>query len=154
MASVPTNTGHSIASLGQLANLPAKAPHTYLAMATHFAGGAKYLSSSPENAISTTFLCAQATECALKAYLSRDGDERRLKSQNIRHNLVSLWELASTEGLIVKSPAPQWLVMLGELHNKPYYLRYLSGDHGLTLPPQTLMIDELATLIQKIRNQI
>jgi hypothetical protein len=45
-----------------------------------------------------TLICAHTLECALKAFLSRGGDDARLKNPKLRHNLEELWRLAAAEG--------------------------------------------------------
>jgi hypothetical protein len=124
-------------------------------MARQFLAGAKLLASSkPGNAISLTFLAAQATECALKAFLSRSGDDKRLKNPQLRHDLISLWSLSASEGLQVSTATPSWVNALGHLHAAPYYLRYSTGVHGLALPATEPMTSELEIVIEQVSKQI
>jgi hypothetical protein len=56
--------------------VPPKPPLTYLGAAQSFLPGIEALASAPlSTAVSLAFLSAQCVECALKAYLSRSGDD-------------------------------------------------------------------------------
>jgi len=90
---------------------------------------------------------AQATECALKAYLSRTGNDRRLKDKPLRHNLTKLWGLAVAEGLAIPAPPPRWLEQLSALHDSPYHLRYSTGVHAMVSPGAEPMCTELEALV-------
>ena len=72
--------------------VPPGPPHTYLGMARVFLTGAQALAESNSSvAIPLAFLGAQSAECALKAYLSRGDNDRRLKENpQLRHDLVAL----------------------------------------------------------------
>lgn len=139
-------------TLGPMTMLPALPPHTYMGMARIFLKGAADLSSlGTSNALPVSFLVAQATECALKAYLSREGDDTRLKNDpNLRHNLEALWSLACSEGMPVAAAPPRWLSMLSGLHNKPYYLRYSTGIHGMQTPEENSMVAGVASLVESV----
>lgn len=114
-------------------------PHTYFGIARAIVPAVQTLRAGEISGIPLALLCAHATECLLKAHLSRAGSDRRLKSSSLRHDLVKLWELAAQEGLALGNPPPSWVVRLGDLHRSPYHLRYSAGVHGLILPnPQEL----------------
>lgn len=150
----PTIIGTLSITLGSISINPAGPPHTYLSTARNFLSGALTLGAVPSCALPLTFLAAQATECGLKAYLSRSGDDGRLKRHPIRHDLVVLWSLAASEGLAVSSTPPQWVANLSQLHGSPYYLRYSTGVHGLVLPAAEPMVTELTKLIETISLQL
>jgi len=155
-APLPPITGSANITLNPVAARAAGPPHTYLATAKAFVSGAKIVAAAnPGDAISLAFLSAQAAECGLKAYLSRDGRDERLKNDDkLRHDLVKLWKLASSEGLAIAAAPPSWLTMLGKLHRKPYHLRYSTGVHGLGIPAPQPMTDELATLVEQVTRQL
>jgi HEPN domain-containing protein len=124
-------------------------------MARAFASGAQILGASNSgNAISLAFVSAQAAECALKAYLSRSGDDTRLKDRRLRHDLVALWALSIAEGLAVNAAPPNWLLQLGHLHAYPYHLRYSTGVNGLVTPATQPMVGELVALVEQVASQI
>jgi hypothetical protein len=155
MKSLPPITGTADIMLQPAVVVSPGPPHTYLGMARAFLIGSQTLAASSISAISLSFLCAQAAECGLKAYLSRTGDDKRLtKNHNLRHDLVALWNLASSEGLSIASTPPSWLVTLGHLHRSPYYLRYSTGVNGLVTPPAQPMTTELAALIDQVSQQL
>ena len=151
----PPITGSANITLAALQIVPAGPPHTYLGMAREFLRGAQVLAPLvPGSAVSLAFLCAQTTECCLKAFLSRNGDDKRLMNPNLRHDLVALWNLAVSEGLAVQFAAPSWVVELGHLHSAPYYLRYSTGVHGLVTPSAQPMVDELAAVVAQVSTQL
>lgn len=131
---------------------PAKPPHTYAGMAGQFASGATALAAAKKSeTISIAFLAAQSVECSLKAFLSRDGEDKRLKAdQKLRHNLCALWTLASSEGLGIPSEPPSWLNKLGDLHASPYHLRYSVGVHGIVVPDIDTMVIEMNNLLKLV----
>jgi hypothetical protein len=97
---------------------------------------------------------AHALECILKAFLSRSGDDSRVKQSDVRHNLNALWSLAHSEGLDIPGQPPQWVASLSHLHDAPYYLRYSTGVHGIVTPAPEPMLGELAALIEQVRGQL
>ena len=132
----------------------ARPPHTYLGVARAILPGIKRLTEpEPESPISIALLAAHALECLLKAFLSRDGSDARLRKHDIRHNLVALWSLAVEEGLPIAKQPPYWVDKLGALHRKPYYLRYAEGINGIVLPPLRSIpaeFDILLSLVQQV----
>lgn len=130
---------------------PAGPPHTYFGMARQFANGLRPLmAAGGACAIPLAFLCAQTVECALKAFLSRSGDDRRLKQAPLRHNLERLWIHAASEGLPVMEPPPAWLLRLSNLHDTPYYLRYSTGVHGMVSPGPEPMCSDIEALVSLV----
>src|SRR5690349_9220483 len=116
----PPITASANIQLSPMVVAPAGPPHTYLGMARAFLSGAQTLAADPKaSAISLAFLAAQATECALKAYLSKSGNDTRLKSRLLRHDLLALWSLAAAEGLTASATPPTWLGTLSHLHASP-----------------------------------
>jgi hypothetical protein len=130
---------------------PPGPPHTYFGVAQQLLPAIRTLANPPVSAWALALLSAHALECLLKAYLSRDGSDDRLRHQQIRHNLDALWRQAASEGLAVPVDPPDWAVRLSELHNTPYYLRYSTGINGIPTPPPALMASELAALIEVVR---
>ena len=100
-----------------------------------------------------TFLSAQVVECALKAYLSRTGNDARLKKPSIRHNLTDLWTLAVSEGLAISQPPPSWLGVLASMHKPPYAIRYPVGSFQF-LPAAEPMATEILELVQAIETTL
>ncbi len=135
--------------------LPADPPHTYLGIAYAMFPAVRILAdASPLPALPLAMVSAHVLECALKAYLSRSGDDRRLRKSDVRHNLEALWSLARTDGLNIQSQPPQWVTGLSQLHNSPYYLRYSTGVHGIVSPAPEPMATELAALIAQVQSQL
>jgi hypothetical protein len=154
----PVIVGTAHISEGPDRVLPAGPPHTYFGMAQSFLVGSQALGTEgPRTAVALAFLSAQTAECALKAFLSRSGDQGRLKDltrKPLRHNLVALWSLACSEGLQAPATPPNWLVTLGRLHDEPYYLRYATGVHGLVTPAPEPMLSDLTALVDAIRGHL
>ena len=124
-------------------------PHTYLGMARSLFNGVPALATTgPNSSVALAFIAGQVLECTLKAYLSRSGDDKRLKSRSLRHNLEALWQLAQAEGLPLSVPPPSWVVTLSGLHNTPYFIRYSTGVHGLVTPAAEPMAMELAATVE------
>jgi hypothetical protein len=147
-----TITGNMSATLGPLTIAPAAPPHTYFGVAQSILPGIRALAvTNPPHAIPLALLAAHALECILKAYLSRKGSDATLRASNVRHNLMKLWEMAETDGLGVPSEAPRWVKMLSGLHDKPYYLRYSEGVHGVVTPGAEPMTTELGQLLELVR---
>ncbi len=130
---------------------PAGPPDTYLGVVNGMLPGVAILASAqPAVPIAFAFLAAHVLECALKAYLSRDGSDERLTKSPLRHDLAALWRLAASEGLAVDNE-PHWVMRLGEVHGRPYYLRYSTRVHGIVLPPSSTIATELAALVDAVR---
>ena len=122
-------------------------PHTYFGVARAIIPGVRRLVDTPaDSPISIALLASHALECLLKAFLSRGGSDDRLRKQNLRHDLVALWQLAAEEGLPIVSEPPYWVSKLGALHREPYYLRYAKGINGVVLPPLGAMLADLSDL--------
>jgi hypothetical protein len=153
---LPPITGTAQILDGQDFVRPPGPPHTYIGMARSFFVGAEVLGQeNPSTAISLAFVAAQAAECALKAFLSRTGDDQPLKEKHrLRHDLAALWELAREEGLLLPAEQPQWLVTLAHLHRSPYYIRYSTGVHGIVTPGPQPMLGELRSLIEQVGSQL
>ena len=143
------------AMLPPLRVLSAGPPHTYVGIAGAMLEGVKVLAASPHPlALPLALLAAHVLECTLKAYLSRDGDDSRVRQADIRHNLGALWSLAHAEGLSIPSGPPQWVSMLSHLHKAPYYLRYSTGVHGISSPAAQPMTAELNALFGQVSSRL
>lgn len=130
-------------------------PHTYLGMARTLLAGVQVLASVGSNTpVALAFVAAQVTECALKAHLSRSGNDKRLKNPALRHDLKALWQLAYTEGLPLSEKPPAWLVTLSGLHSTPYYIRYSTGVHCLVTPAAEPMATELAAIVELVAHHL
>ena len=130
---------------------PTGPPYTYLGMARTLLNGVPPLAAAGANSsVALAFVAAQVTECALKAHLSRSGDDRRLKDRSLRHNLEALWHLARSEGLPISSQPPPWVLTLSGLHDAPYYVRYSTGVHVVVTPAAQPMATELAGLVELV----
>jgi hypothetical protein len=129
--------------------LPPCPPLTYLGMARLLLNGVQPLATSGAScSVALAFIAGQVLECALKAYLSRDGGDKRLKGDpDIRHNLEALWHLAQAEGLPLPAQPPEWVLTLSGLHNKPYFIRYSTGVHALITPAAEPMAAELEAIV-------
>jgi len=86
--------------------LPAGPPHTYLGVAEQLLNGVDPLvAAGGPCAVPLAFVGGQVAECALKASLSNNGDDTRLRNTDLRHILAALWKLAQSEGLPI-DPKP------------------------------------------------
>jgi hypothetical protein len=146
----------SISATEQPDSVAPVAPHeAFLVVAVGLMRGATVLAAAPlsESAMALALLSGHILECSLKAFLSKAGlTEPELKT--IGHNLSALWELAATKGLPIGATPPEWAGTLNGLHDKPYYLRYPMGLHGLVLPNAQQMASELKNLIETVRRTI
>jgi len=150
----PMITGTMNVTLEGVSIKPPGPPDTYIGTARNFLVGVLELANTPNCAFALAFLAAQAAECGLKAYLSRSGNDIRLKQNPIRHDLSALWTLAAHEGLGVAATPPNWLSNLSQLHGAPYYLRCSIGVHGVVLPATEPMVSELSALIENISGRL
>lgn len=148
-------TGTAEIALAPVRVLPAGPPHTYIGIASGLLPGIRILANAASPpALPLTMLCAHMLECVLKAYVSRSGDDSRVKQADVRHSLNALWCLAHSVGFAVPATPPDWVASLSGLHESPYYLRYSTGVHGLVLPPTEPMVSELAALLEQVRSQL
>jgi len=135
--------------------VPARPPHTFLGMARALLVVVPLLASAGAPAsVALAFVAAQVAECSLKAYLARSGNDERLKSPALRHDLEALWHLAHSEGLPLSGQAPTWLLTLSVLHNKPYFIRYSTGVHALGTPAGEPMATELAAIVELVSHHL
>lgn len=151
MSNLPAIIGIAHAVQGNDFVSPAGPPHTYLGMARALLHGISPLAIAGRScSVALAFLAGQVAECALKAYLSRNGDDKGLKDAPLRHNLGMLWQVAHSEGLPVSAQLPAWLVTLNGLHNTPYVIRYSTHVHGLVTPAAEPMATELAAMVELV----
>lgn len=123
----------------------------YLSAAQGLNVGVQALAMNNEVASARSFLAAQTLECVLKSYLAhKNVGKAKLKKPDIRHNLEELWQLAVEEDAPIQQQPPAWCVRLNELHDKPYYLRYPMGLHGLVLPASKPMASDLQAIVSSI----
>lgn len=145
----------SSATLPPIQVVPAGPPRTYQGIAWTMLPGVRVLAdASPLPALPLAMVSAHVLECTLKAYLSRSGNDKRVKEKDIRHNLAALWTLACSEGLQVQVEPPQWVTCLSKLHDTPYFLRYSTGVHGMSTPAPEPMATELAALVEQVERQL
>jgi hypothetical protein len=128
-------------------------PETYLGVAESMMAGVSVLAKHGIAGLALPLVAAHTLECALKAYLSRDGQDSRLKQPALRHHIEELRKLARTEGLPI-GDVPDWAANLSRIHDKPYYLRYSTGIHGIVTPAPEPMATELAAIIGTVRQGI
>jgi hypothetical protein len=110
--------------------------------------------AKPLPALPLALVAAHVLECLLKAYLSRGGSDAALKKKGVRHNLPALWARSFAQGLRILESPPDWVRLLGGLHDAPYYLRYSTGVHGIVSPAAEPMASELAALLECVRGQL
>lgn len=155
MNNLPPFIGSANIVLEGVSLMPAGPPHTYLGVSQTLLKGIPPLAAAGiEASVALAFVAAQTTECALKGYLSRNGDDRRLKERSLRHNLEALWNLAYSEDLPISAQPPEWLRTLSGLHNAPYYVRYSTGVNGLVTPIAEPMAAELKLLVELVAKHI
>jgi len=143
------------AAMPEIRLLPPSPPYTYLGVAFGMYTGVVALAAqSGVSSLPLALVAAHTLECALKAYLSRDGNDRAVKAPHIRHNLGELWVLARQQGLDVPVDLPQWVACLSPVHDKPHFLRYSTGVHGVSLPGSEPMTTELGQVLTKVSQQL
>jgi hypothetical protein len=134
---------------------PPGPPRTYFGVAEGLMPGIRILgTSSPEGALALTLLCGHTLECILKAYLSRDGKDARVRRNGVQHNLRELWLMARGDGLDLAEAIPPWLEILSNLHGAPFFLRYSTEINALHLPPQTEMLAGVSRLFDAVCSRI
>ncbi|UJW82708.1 hypothetical protein [Hydrogenophaga sp. SL48] len=132
-----------------------KPPDTYLGVAYGMIGGAHTLATQSSSRLALALVSAHVLECTLKAFISRNGDDSKLKKEfEIRHNLEHLWDLARIEGLPISQQLPVWALSLAAIHGHPYHLRYSYGINGLQLPDAEPMVAELQALLDLVQEQV
>jgi hypothetical protein len=131
-------------------------PDTYLGVAGHLLSDIRLLARAvPPSGIGLPMLCAHALECILKGYLSRSGDDTRVRKVDVRHNLVRLWTMAFADWLRISEEPPGWVVMLSALHDGPdYHLRYATGINGIVTPVPGTIANELAQLLELVLRSV
>lgn len=145
------HTGVSVVTLPALEILEPAPPATYLGVAYSFLPAIRRLAPFPgDSAIPHAHLCAHALECALKAYLSRAGDDSTVRGHQIRHDLNALWGKAAADGLAIPACPPQWVHELSDLHASPFYLRYAPGVHIISTPPARSMTIDLEGIVELV----
>jgi hypothetical protein len=134
---------------------PAAPPWTYFGVAESMIPGIRVLANPPTpGSVPLALVAGHTLECLLKAYLSRKGDDRRLKKADVRHDLEALWAMAFSEGLSIPASPPNWVTCLAHVHREPYHLRYSTGIHGIVLPSPKPMVADLASLLDIVRAQL
>jgi len=114
-------------------------------------GGVRDLAAAnPSSSMALALVSSHVLECALKAYLSRHGDDRHVRKADVRHHLVRLWEFSVAEGLDIEPHPPSWVVLLSQVHDKPFFLRYSTGVHGISLPGAEPMASELSDVLDTV----
>lgn len=134
---------------------PPRPPYTYLGVAQNLFPGVKAMANAkPIPAHALSLVAAHTLECLLKSFLSKDGSDKELRKQSIRHNLFDLWVKAAGKGLPINIPPPAWVERLSQLHNHPYHLRYSEGVHGLVLPNSEAMVSDIEQLLELVQNNL
>lgn len=153
MTNIQIITNFSI-DLEGLRVVPPAPPQTYLGIAHSMIKGARVLAdASPPSLLALALIAAHVLECTLKAYLSRNGDDTAVKNDpKVRHNLSALWSMAHDQGLGIPSAMPGWAATLSQGHVFPYFLRYSTGVHGISLPSAEPMVTELQALLSLVQD--
>ncbi len=128
-------------------------PWSYLGVAESMCRGVVVMAEHGNSGLALPLVAAHTLECALKAFLSRNGDEGQLKNIAVRHNLEELWRLARKEHLPIDE-IPAWAINLSNIHNAPFHLRYASMIHAIATPAPEPMATELVALIGVVRQSI
>ena len=132
--------------------LPAGPPQTYLGVAKSLRPAIHTLLENRACwGVPISILIAHALECLLKAYLSRDGNDSRVRGRAVQHDLQELWRMAASGGLDVDKDPPDWVSKLGNLHQYPYRLRYSTDVHGIVTPSPKVMVEELESVFEVVR---
>lgn len=138
--------------LGAMRMVSPAPPHTYLGVAHSMVKGVRTLADTAlASGLALALVAGHVLECALKAYLSRNGDDSAVKRPKVRHNLAALWSMAHSQGLQVPLEMPGWVAILSQGHGHPYHLRYSEGVHGIMLPNAEPMATELQALLNLVQ---
>jgi hypothetical protein len=152
---LPPIAGSVNVTLGDVTVAPPGPPHSYLGVAENLMAGVRVLAAAdPPPAVALAFLAAHVLECALKAFLSRDGTETKTKNRDTWHNPGALWREAGAAGLPVSPDPPSWAEQLSRLHDRPFRLRYAGDVHGILTPAAEPMASELAGLVALVRDNL
>lgn len=152
---MPTNISSFSLRFPDVRLLPPAPPYTYLGVAHNMIAGVRVLAdATPTPNLALALVAAHVLECTLKAYLSRGGSDSLVVAHDIRHNLCSLWSLSHIHGLGIPAAIPSWATALGQVHGAPYYLRYSTGVHGISLPGPEPMATELKSLLDLVQASI
>jgi hypothetical protein len=102
-------------------------------------------------------LAAHTLECTLKAIILHCG---KFFEQGQRHNLIELWIIAHSTGMIdIQTEPPDWVKILATGHGPHFYLRYQQGVkrnfvHGGQAPLLAPMASDLRSLLDSASNAI
>lgn len=144
----------AICEVADVSSVPGP-PDTYLGVARVLLPDVSILAKAvPPSGIGLPMLCSHALECTLKAYLSRAGNDARVRTPEVRHNIAKLWIMASVDGLRIPNQPPRWVALLSVLHGSPYPLRYVTGVNGIVSPAPEPMIAGLAELLELVQSQV
>lgn len=121
---------------------PVETPDSYLEGAEEYRKAVELLLVRPtETPIEPLgLLAAHCVELLLKALLLASGVSlATLRSQEVRHSLNALWQLALDRNLPLEDPVPFWCQALALAHDKPFMYRYPRPGWGVIVPePQDL----------------
>jgi hypothetical protein len=67
---------------------------------------------------------------------------------------VELWRVAFAEGVPIDGVPPSWLETLSQLHDRPYYLRYSEGVHGIVTPARAELQSGLKNLVEIVGRHV
>jgi len=108
-------------------------------------------------------LAAHALECALKAFLWHKGKKTEIRTRDVQHDLIALWNMAYEEGLNIPEIPPDWVATLSEGHGPNFYFRYQEGAkvgkkativHGGSTPALIPMAAELKKLFKLVERAV
>ncbi|MGN6520979.1 MAG: hypothetical protein ACTHK2_16330 [Dokdonella sp.] len=130
--------------------LPVSAADGYMYPAIDFFFGCRALAGARRGARGFASLAAQSLEAALKCLLVRASfDVNKLKSHQLRHNLVGLWHEAAQLGIAVEPAPPDWCKTLNSGHQS-FVFRYTEGRHGYVTPNQHEVLTGLTQVLELI----
>ena len=128
----------------------------YMIVALDLLQGVGALSTLPNvSSRNCALIAAQALECVLKAFLWHKGKKREIRTFDVQHNLVVLWNMAYEDGLSIPQVPPDWVTTLSSGHGPNFYYRYQLGEgktvvHGGSTPALIPMAVELKNLIEMV----
>lgn len=92
-------------------------------------------------------LLGHITECLLKSIALKSGNNGKdLRNRSVRHNLVKLWLLATSECTKLQKATPPWVEALNNFHNDPYVSRYMRDISAYSLPAIEPVLEGVVTL--------
>lgn len=130
----------------------------YMIVARDLLQGVEALSTSQSiSSRSCALLAAHVLECALKGFLWYRGKKTEIRTREVQHDLLGLWNMAYKEKTLgITEAPPDWVKILGSGHGPHFYFRYQEGEgkavvNGGQTPALIPMTVELMKLVEMVK---